>query len=55
MKREEGRTEGRKEGKKGEWGRAANRFTLTVMPAALKGDHGRVIMVGTFVVTAIYC
>jgi len=55
MKREEGRKEGRKEGKKEEWGRAANRLTLTVMHSALKGDHGSVIMVDTFVVTAIYC
>lgn len=53
--RKEGRRGERRERRKEEWGRAANRSTLTVIHAALEGDHGSVIMVDTFVVTAIYC
>lgn len=54
--REEGRKEGRKEGKEeGSVGQSSKQVYLTVMHAAPEGDHGSVIMVDTFVVTAIYC
>ena len=54
--REEGRKDGRKEGKEeGSVGQSSKQVYLTVMHAAPEGDHGSVIMVDTFVVTAIYC
>ena len=54
--REEGRREGREEGKeKGRVGQSSKQVYLTAMHAALEGGHGSVVMVGAFVVTAIYC